>query len=180
MAPKGDEFLGTCEVSISGVLSNCGQLQEEWAVLVKDGAPAGHVLLSMQFKRQVDIDLEKIAQVERRARNAKLREEKKLKDALKKEIGKMQASGQATPAGSTNEMAAVKKSMQSLLTANEGLKSEITKAKSEVAKQQVGFGRGAKQRSTARISLLTPSTPPLSLVTGARRDGGPREEESSV
>jgi len=83
MPGKGDEFLGTCEVSISGVLSNCGQMQQEWAVLVRGGKVAGHVLLSMQFKRQLDIDMEAAAKAARRERNARLGQERKLKATLK-------------------------------------------------------------------------------------------------
>ena len=97
---KGDEFLGTCEVSISGVLSNCGQIQQEWAVLVRDGKVAGHVLLSMQFKRQVDIDMEARSKAARRERNIKLEEQMKLKSALTMELGKLAASGGGTPQGS--------------------------------------------------------------------------------
>jgi len=48
----GDEYLGQAEVSISGVLSNCGQASHEWVNVVAGKGVAGTVSVQMQFKRR--------------------------------------------------------------------------------------------------------------------------------
>ncbi|GMI54341.1 hypothetical protein TeGR_g8450 [Tetraparma gracilis] len=97
MAGGGDEFLGTCEVSISGVLSNCGQGVSEWAALVREGKVSGHVLLNMKFQRNVDLALDEEMRQARKDRSLKERADQELKKKLKGLTDKLVASGTATP-----------------------------------------------------------------------------------
>ena len=150
MPGKGDEFLGTCEVSISGVLSNCGQMQQEWGVLVKGGKASGRVLLSMQFKRQVDIDMEAASKAARRERNARLGQERKLKATLKVELGKMAASGGGSPgsAGGSlrGELEVVKKSLGKVMGEKDSLVEEVEERKEEVLRLERGVEEAESKR----------------------------------
>eukprot|EP00520_Triparma_pacifica_P016982 CAMPEP_0118670500 /NCGR_PEP_ID=MMETSP0785-20121206/21493_1 /TAXON_ID=91992 /ORGANISM="Bolidomonas pacifica, Strain CCMP 1866" /LENGTH=1544 /DNA_ID=CAMNT_0006565305 /DNA_START=23 /DNA_END=4654 /DNA_ORIENTATION=- len=161
MSGKGDEFLGTCEVSISGVLSNCGQVQQEWAVLVRDGKAAGRVLLSMQFKRQVDLDMEAAAKKAKKERNLRLGQQRKLKATLKAELGKMAASGGGSPgsAGGSlrGELEIVKKSLGKVMTTNEGLVEEVEQKKGEIERLEKGYeeAEGKRRRLEAELKGIS-------------------------
>ena len=148
----GDEFLGTCEVSISGVLSNCGQQHQEWAALIREGKLAGHVLLSMQFKRQVDIDMDLEMKKARKARIQQQTAELAIKDKLKAEGARMIASGQVTPResrGGGQELATMTMSLKNsekellvLRSAVEEKEAELTR----VSYERGGGGGGGGER----------------------------------
>jgi len=107
----GDEFLGQAELSISGVLSNCGQAQSEWITLIRDNKLAGTVLINMRFKRQIDIMME---QKSKEAKRIKAKEIKSAKE-MQKSIGiglstssLLSLSSSTTPGGDGKDLAAVK------------------------------------------------------------------------
>ena len=134
MGGKGDEFLGTCEVSVSSVLSNCGQVQQEWATLVKDKKNAGQLLLSMQFRRDVDILMEAAAKANRKAVAEKAAAERKLEAVVTAELGRAAASGRSTPGrggGLDGELGVVKKTLESSLAKISSLTKEV-EAKNEL------------------------------------------------
>ena len=157
MPGKGDEFLGTCEVSISGVLSNCGQVQQEWGALVKDGRASGRVLLSMQFKRQVDIDMEAASKAARRERNARMLQERKLKATLKAELGKMAASGGGSPgsAGGSlrGELEIAKKSLGKVMGEKDVLAEEVEQRREEVMRLEQGVEEAENKRKRLESEL---------------------------
>jgi len=126
----GDEYLGQAEVSISGVLSNCGQENTEWVTLIKDDKPAGTVNLSMSFKRQVDIMMENQAKEARKLKAKQLKDSKETHKMVAAATG-VSISSVSGGGGGGKELAVVKNVLEKQIVKFNEVKSEAV----ETAKQ---------------------------------------------